>query len=67
MSVTNVPTELKAQLKQQRLRNLQAMWYERQLNKVACEAQGATQQAALEQAEMDKLALAYDAVEAFEE
>lgn len=37
---------MKAQLKEQRLRNLAAQWYEQELNRVAYEANGRTQQAA---------------------
>ncbi|MNC07070.1 hypothetical protein D3C75_546000 [compost metagenome] len=41
-----IDATLKVQLKEQRLRNLSAQWYEQELNRVAYEANGRTQQAA---------------------
>lgn len=53
---------LKAQLKEQRLRGLAAQWYEQELNRVAYEANGRTQQAAEAEKLQQEIVVSYQAI-----
>jgi hypothetical protein len=55
---------LKAQIKEQRLKNLSIQWYEQELNRTAYEATGRTQQAAEAVRLQAELEASYKAIEA---
>lgn len=59
-------SSLKAQMKEQRLRGLAAQWYEQELNRVAYEANGRTQQAAEAVKLQQEIETSYAAIEALE-
>lgn len=56
----------KAQIKEQRLRMLAAQWYEQELNRVAYEANGKTQQAAEAVRIQQEIEISYQAIEALQ-
>lgn len=64
MIILEIDTNIKEQAKSQRLRNLQAQYFEFQMNKIAYEANGKTEEAA----QMDKLMvetdISYNAIQA---
>lgn len=59
-------SNLKVQLKEQRLRTLAAQWYEQELNRVAYEANGRVQQAAEAVKLQQELELSYQAISELE-
>lgn len=59
-------SNLKVQLKEQRLRGLAAQWYEQELNRVAYEANGREQQAAEAVKIQQELELSYQAISELE-
>jgi hypothetical protein len=59
-------SNLKVQLKEQRLRGLAAQWYEQELNRVAYEANGRAQQAAEAAKLQQEIEVSYQAISAME-
>ncbi|RAV05422.1 hypothetical protein [Paenibacillus sp. YN15] len=57
-----IDATLKTQLKEQRLRNLSAQWYEQEMTRVACEANGRTQQAAEATKLQQEIEVSYQAI-----
>lgn len=61
-----IDENMKTQLKEQRLRNLAAQWYEQELNRVAYEANGRTQQLAEAIRLQAEIEVSYRAIEELE-
>lgn len=59
-------SNLKVQLKEQRLRGLAAQWYEQELNRVAYEANGRAQQAAEAAKLQQEIEVSYQAISELE-
>lgn len=59
-------SNLKVQLKEQRLRGLAAQWYEQELNRVAYEANGRTQQATEAAKLQQEIEVSYQAISELE-
>ncbi|WP_127532732.1 hypothetical protein [Paenibacillus kobensis] len=64
--INDLDVATKQQVKAQRLKSLQAQYYDMQLTKAAAAAAGKTREAELAQQRMDELELAYNAVAAVE-
>jgi DnaJ-domain-containing protein 1 len=62
LSMETIDPTIKASMKEQRLKNLQAQWFEFMMNKVAFEANGLTRYMEEADRKLTEIQTAYDAI-----
>lgn len=66
LSIESIDSMIKSNMKEQRLMNLQAQWFEYTMNKIAFEANGLTKLAEEAGKKLNEIQTAYDAIAALD-